>query len=309
MAAADPNPSFPIRPAGTEENQTFLRPLGRAAGNSTALKVILGGKLRQLRMEAGLDPADVDRRLRFSPAKTSRMELARQGCKRADGLALLDLYGVENPQHREEFMRLLDRSHQPDWWKSWNDVLTSFFTPLLSLEGAAEHIRTYEPVYVPGLLQTSDYARAVILSESPNAQPHEVERRVKLRLERQRQLREPGASHLWAIIDESVLLRPVGGRDVMDAQNEYLIECAQRSNVVIQIASVDVTREVSIGTGVTHLNFALDDLANAVYVEYLTGAMFSQKPPDVERYQVLLDKLSACAMTPEESVEWLRGRH
>ncbi len=296
MAAADPNASL------------FVRPLGAVEKNPTALKLIVGGKLRELRVAAGLDPVDVDSKLGFSQSKTSRIELGRHGCKQVDALALLHLYGVDGEERVAEFLRLVDQSRRPDWWRSFSDVLSDFFTPLVALEGAAERIRTYEPFYVPGLLQTPDYTRAVIQAGPGHLLEHEVTRRVELRQERQRQLDQPDAPRLWAVIDESVLLRVVGGRDVMYAQLEHLLAMMERPRVTLQIAPLDVTAAVGVGTGVTYLRFALGDLKDAVYIEHLTDSTFTQKPQGVEQYRNMLDRLGACALTPAQSIAALRER-
>jgi transcriptional regulator with XRE-family HTH domain len=296
MAAADPNESL------------FARPLGAVAKNPTALKLILGGKLRELRTAAGLDQADVDQRLGFSRSKTSRIELGRHGCKRADALAFLKLYGVEGPEPVDEFLRLVEQSHQADWWRSFSDVLSGFFQPLVSLEGAAEHIRTYEPFYVPGLLQTPEYTHAVIEAGPGRNLPHEIERTIELRQERQRQLEGPDAPRLWVVIDESVLLRSVGGREVMRAQLLHLAKQAEHARITLQITPLAMSAAVGVGTGVTYLRFAQGDLKDAVYIEHLTDSTFSQKPQVVEEYRNMLDRMGACALTPARSVELLRER-
>lgn len=296
MAAVDPHASL------------FVRPLGSVEKNPTALKLILGGKLRELRLAAGLDPSGVDSQLGFSQSKTSRIELGRHGCKRADALALLRFYGVDGEERVDEFLRLVDQSRRPDWWRSFSDVLSDFFAPLVALEGAAERIRTYEPYYVPGLLQTPAYTRAVIQAGPGRLLAHDVMRRVDLRQERQRQLDQPDAPWLWAVIDESVLLRAVGGRDVMRAQLEHLVKMMERPRVTLQIAPLDVTAAVGVGTGVTYLRFAVSDLKDAVYIEHLTDSTFSQKPQVVEEYRDMLDRLGACALTPAESLAMLRER-
>ncbi|MBT2391988.1 helix-turn-helix domain-containing protein [Streptomyces sp. ISL-1] len=296
MAAADPNVSL------------FVRPLGAVEKNPTALKLILGAKLRELRLAAGLDPVDVDSRLGFSRSKTSRIELGRHGCKSADALALLRLYGVDGEECIAEFLHLVDQSRRTDWWHSFSDVLSDFLTPLVALEGAAERIRTYEPFYVPGLLQTPAYTRAVVQAGPGQLLAHDVMRRVDLRQERQRQLDQPDAPRLWAVIDESVLLRAVGGRDVMRAQLEHLVKMMERPRVTLQIAPLDVTAAVGVGTGVTCLRFALSDLKDAVYIEHLTDSTFTQKPQVVEEYRNMLDRLGACALTPAESLAVLRKR-
>ncbi|MEU9607321.1 helix-turn-helix transcriptional regulator [Streptomyces sp. NPDC048057] len=294
MAAVEPHQSL------------FARPLGAVEKNPTALKLILGGKLRELRTTAGLDPADVDRRLGFSRSKTSRIELGRHGCKRADALAFLQLYGVADEGVVDEFIRLVEQSHRPDWWHSFSDVLSGFFQPLVALEGAAERIRTYEPFYVPGLLQVPQYTHAVIKAGPGRLLSHEAVRRVELRQERQHQLDQPDAPRLWAIIDESVLLRTVGGPEVMRTQLRHLLAMMERPRITLQIAPLDVSAAVGVGTGVTFLRFALGDLKDAVYIEHLMDSTFSQKPSMVEEYRNMLDRLGACALTPVESAKVLR---
>jgi transcriptional regulator with XRE-family HTH domain len=296
MAAAEPSPSL------------FVRPLGAVENNPTALRLILGGKLRELRLRAGLDPADVDSRLGFSRSKTSRIELGRHGCKPADAMALLDLYGVQAPEQIAEFMRLVSQSRQSDWWRSFSDVLSDFFEPLVALEGAAATVRTYEPFYVPGLLQTPAYTDAVVRSGPGHLLMHEVERRVELRQQRQRQLDQPDAPRLWAVIDESVLMRSVGGTEVMREQLRHLVSMMGRPRVTLQVAPLEVTASVGVGTGVTYLRFALSDLKDAVYIEHLTDSTFSQKPQAVEQYRDMLDRLGACALTPKQSLELIEQR-
>jgi transcriptional regulator with XRE-family HTH domain len=296
MAAAEPSPSL------------FVRPLGAVENNPTALRLILGGKLRELRVRAGLDPADVDSRLGFSRSKTSRIELGRHGCKPADAMALLDLYGVQAPEQIAEFMRLVSQSRQSDWWRSFSDVLSDFFAPLVALEGAAATVRTYEPFYVPGLLQTPAYTDAVVRSGPGHLLMHEVERRVELRQQRQRQLDQPDAPRLWAVIDESVLMRSVGGTEVMREQLLHLLSMMERPRVTLQIAPLEVTASVGVGTGVTYLRFALSDLRDAVYIEHLTDSTFNQKPQAVEQYRDMLDRLGACALTPKQSLERIEQR-
>ncbi|MFE3329236.1 helix-turn-helix domain-containing protein [Streptomyces sp. NPDC059176] len=296
MAAVERSPSL------------FAGSMGAVESNPTALKVILGGKLRELRTAAGLDPSAVDVRLGFSRSKTSRIELGRHGCKPADALALLNLYGVQDEERVSEFLRLVEQSRRTDWWRSFSDVLSDFFAPLVALEGAAATIRTYEPFYVPGLLQTPAYARAVIQSGPGHLYAHDVERRVELRQERQRQLGVSNGPRLWAVIDESVLLRTVGGRDVMRDQLMHLVAMAQQARVTLQIAPLDVTASVGVGTGVTYLRFALGDLKDAVYIEHLTDSTFSQKPQVVEQYRDMLDRLGACALTPRQTRAMLEER-
>lgn len=161
---------------------------------------------------------------------------------------------------------------------------------------------------MPGLLQTSAYARAVIQSGPARLYTHDVQRRVDLRQERQRQLDQPDGPRLWAVIDESVLMRTVGGPQVMRGQLEHLAAMMQQPRITLQIAPLDLTASVGVGTGVTYLRFALSDLKDAVYIEHLTDSTFSQKPQVVEQYRDMMDRLGACALTPRQSLDLVQER-
>lgn len=310
MGAAEPVRSSPrIRPAAwpPERRQPLVGPLGRAEEHPTAVKLIVGNKLRRLREQAKLLPRDVERALGISKFRTSRVETGQAACREAEALSLLDLYRARDPEHVDEFMALVRLCHRPEWWKTWSDVAADFFQPLLALEGAAERIRTYEHFYVPGLLQTPDYARAVIRLEHPDLLPSEVDRRAELRNARKQHLWEPDGPVLWALIDESVLLRDFGDPAALRAQIEYLVSCADHPGIVLQIARMAATQQVPLGNNVTHLKFARSDLASSVYIEHLIGSVFSQDPQHVKKYQMQLDRLAACALTPEQSLEEMKN--
>ncbi|MFC5026499.1 helix-turn-helix domain-containing protein, partial [Streptomyces coeruleoprunus] len=264
--------------------------------------------LRQLREQLALSPAQVQRKLGMDRSKTSRIEKGRLAVKREQALALLDLYGVTDPDHVAEFLSLVELCHRPEWWKAWSDAAADFVQPLLALEGAAEVVRTYENFYVPGLLQVPEYTCAVIRSEHPGLLPNKVMSRAELRDARKKHLDEPGGVTLWAIIDESVLHHDFGSPEVLRAQIAYLIRRAQHPSITLQIAPTSATRRVSLSHNVTLLHFAQKDLASVVYIEHLTTSHFSDKPDDAETYQAQLDKLAMYALTPEETVEVLERR-
>lgn len=267
---------------------------------SKAMARVLGNYLRSLRESKALSPASAGHHIRAHASKISRMETAHVSLKARDVEDLLALYGV-GADERAEIARLVQRSSQPDWWQSYGEVVPDWLQQLIGLERDAHVIRTYETQFVPGLLQIPAYAQAVVLSGHRLAPPDEVEKRVNLRLERQRRMSEPGAPVLWALIDEGVLYRPVGGRDVMRAQLEYLVEALRQPGVRLQIASYEASAAATPGAAVTYLRFAQGFLPDVVYLEHMTSAVYVDRLEDLDKYRAALDELSALAATPAAS--------
>ncbi|WP_405577858.1 helix-turn-helix domain-containing protein [Streptomyces sp. NBC_01190] len=261
---------------------------------------VLGTYLRGTREQAGLTPARAGAHIRAHASKISRMETAHVSLKARDVEELLALYGVDE-QEIAQIAVLVRRSAQPDWWQPYGEVVPDWLQQLIGLERDAHVIRTYETQFVPGLLQTPAYARAVVSSGHRFAAPAEVERRVALRLERQRRMWEPGAPVLWALIDEGVLHRPVGGPKVMYDQLTYLLDVLRQPGVRLQIASYAASAEATPGTAVTYLRFAQGFLPDVVYLEHMTSAVYLDRLEDLDRYRAALDGLSALAATPAAS--------
>ena len=194
------------------------------------------------------------------------------GFKDRDIVDLLTLYGVTDEAQREELRGLASRANSPGWWQDYSDILASWFEEYLGLEEAAVQICTYEAQFVPGLLQTEDYARAVILLEYSN--PKEINRRVSLRIARQAILSGPKPTSLWAVLDEAALKRPIGGARAMRAQLKHLIEMSQQPNVTIQIMPFTAGGHAAAGGSFSVLHFAEDDLPDMVYLEQLASAQY-----------------------------------
>ncbi|MGH3391710.1 MAG: DUF5753 domain-containing protein, partial [Actinomadura sp.] len=185
------------------------------------------------------------------------------------------------------------------------DVLPSWFEIYIGLEAAASRIRAYEVQFVPGLLQTEDYARAVIRLGHLEATPEEVERRVTMRMTRRECLTGPDAPRLWAVVDEAVLRRPLGGRTVMRAQLTHLIEITELSNVTLQIVPFEALGQAAAGGPFAILRFAESEITDIVYLEQLTSAVYLDKPADIDKYLRTMDGLCAAAVQPAETVELL----
>src|SRR6266498_5811564 len=191
------------------------------AGGPTVLRMLLGAHLRRMREARGITREAAGWEIRSSESKISRMELGRVGFKERDIADLLSLYGITHQDERAALLALARQANTPGWWQRYGDILPSWFQTYLGLEEAATLIRTYEVQFVPGLLQTEDYARAVITHGNPGAPAEEIERRVGLRMKRQQLLARSDAPQLWAVVDEAALRRLMGSPAGMAAQLEH----------------------------------------------------------------------------------------
>lgn len=203
-------------------------------------------------------------------------------------------------------MELVRRADEPAWWQAYNDVTPTWFQSYLGLEATATLIRTYEVQFVPGLLQTPDYARAVVLLGHAGAPPEEIERRVALRIHRQELLTREDPPQLSAVVDEAALRRPIGGQQVMRDQISALIEASQRPNVRLQIIPFNAGGHAAAGGAFSILHFADGGLPDVVYVERLTDAAYLDQPDDVDQYTVAMEQLVDEAERPHRTGEILR---
>ncbi|WP_280395748.1 helix-turn-helix domain-containing protein [Nocardia brasiliensis] len=273
---------------------------GVAERGPTALRIAVGGQLRKLREYRGITPQEAGDHIRGSYAKISRLELGRTGFKERDIVDLLDLYGVADSEQRAMFVDLARKANEPGWWHRYNDLLPQWFETYVGLEGAARLIRTYEGQLVPGLLQTANYAAAVV---GMGEKTDEAARRVELRSDRQRILNTPGGPVLWAVLDEAVLHRPVGGAAVQREQIEHLVHMSTKPNVTIQVLSYRSGGSAAAGSSFTMLRFAEQDLPDIIYLEQLTTALYLDRKEDVRLYRGVMDRLSVQAESPDRSRE------
>jgi transcriptional regulator with XRE-family HTH domain len=278
---------------------------GGSTGGPTALRMMLGAHLRQLREARGISREDAGWRIRSSESKISRMELGRVSFKERDIADLLTLYGVSAQDERDRLLALARNANTPGWWHRYGDVLPNWFQSYLGLEAAAGVIRTYEIQFVPGLLQTAEYARAVILLGHRNASADEINRRVSLRMDRQRILTRRDPPHLWVVMDEAVLRRPVGGRSVMRGQLAALIEASKLPNIRLQVIPFHTGGHAASGGAFSILRFRDQDLPDVVYVEQLTSAIYLDKRDDVDHYVAAMETLAAEADTPQRTAAML----
>ncbi|GII22377.1 transcriptional regulator [Planosporangium mesophilum] len=274
------------------------------AGSPTALRIVLGAHLRRLREAAEISRHEAGYSIRNSESKISRLELGRVSLKERDVADLLTLYGVADEEQRTAFLDMVKRSNEPGWWHRYGDLLPDWFHDYIGLEEDATRILTYEQQFVPGLMQTEAYARAIASHGRPELGGKEIDRRVALRMQRQTVLARPGAPRLWAVIDESVLHRPIGGRDVMLAQVECLLELTRKPQVTLQVVPFRLSGYAAEGS-FTMLRFSEPELPDLVYIEHLIGALYLDKPVEIELYSRVFDRLTVDAETPANTRQLL----
>jgi transcriptional regulator with XRE-family HTH domain len=285
--------------------------LGTAGGHApkgaptgpTVLRIGLGGALRRRREAAGVTRERAGEAIRASPAKISRLELGRVGFKERDVADLLTCYGIRDPAERAQFIDLARQANTPGWWHRYSDLLPSWFETYLGLEQAASVIRNYEIQFVPGLLQTRDYARAVTMLG--HSDPVEVERRVELRIQRQALLTGPNPPTLWAVVDEAALRRSLIGPEQSRAQITHLVEMNELPNISLQVAPFSYGGHAAAGGPFAILRFAEPDLPDIVYLEQLTSSLYLDKRADVEHYAAVMDRLCAQVEQPDRTAEIL----
>jgi hypothetical protein len=280
---------------------------GGAVGGPTVLRMLLGAHLRRLRDAAGVSREDAGWEIRSSESKISRMELGRVSFKERDVADLLTLYGVDDDDERTRLLTLAREANNPGWWHRFGDVLPSWFQSYLGLEAAAALIRTYEVQFVPGLLQTRDYAAAVVLLGHGKAGPDEIDRRVRVRMARQDLLTRANPPQVWAVIDEAVLRRPIGGREVMRGQLDALLQATKLPNVHLQVVPFRVGGHAAAGGAFSILRFPDSDLPDVVYVEQLTSALYLDKRDDVDHYAAAMERLCVEAEPPDRTAEILEA--
>jgi len=262
----------------------------------------LAMELQRRRESTGMSREEVARQLEWSTSTLFRIETGRSRPQPGNVRALLELYGITGPE-RDGLIQLARDARQPGWWHSFRDVLPNPYEVYIGLEAGAASIRNFEPSVVPGLLQTEDYARETFRNGPIELDPEEVERLREVRLARQKILARADRPRLWAIIDEAVIRRVVGGTEVMRGQLRHLADSAQLGKTTIQV----VPYRAGAHAGTTG-PFVILDLPEptdplVVYVETLAGDIYLEERSDVERYTLAFDRLRAASLHPDDSVQ------
>jgi hypothetical protein len=265
----------------------------------------LAAELLRLRETAELSREHVAEQLGWSVSKLWRVETARSRAHHGDVADILDIYGITG-QQRDALTKLAREARRRGWWHSYADVLADGFDVYVDLEADASAIRTYESQLVPGLLQTPHYAHAVLTAAWVTTEPDEIDRRVAVRMRRQELIAARDKPYqLWAILDEAVLRRAVGGQQVMHAQLTRLAEAARQTNITLQVLPFSAGAHIAmLGTFVL-LSFPEPADADVVYLETDTSSLYLEEPPEITRYGEIFDHLRAAALAPRESAAFI----
>lgn len=262
----------------------------------TFVRFQLGAQLRRVREDAGVTAEQAAEVIEVSASTLRRIEAGRVGIKGPALNALLDRYGVTDAELRETLLSMAKTGKQRGWWAKYGD-LPSSYRQYIGLESAAEEVQNFETLVVPGLLQTPDYARAMMAEDPFEPSPDAVERRVAVRMQRQ-ELITSGRLRLVAVLDEAVLHRQIGGPSVTAAQLTALLDAGKRWNVTLQVIPFREGAYASMLSSFHILNFA--DGPSVVYIEGLTGDLYAEGE-DVRRCTVVFNSLRAAALSPTDS--------
>ncbi|OUC97660.1 helix-turn-helix domain-containing protein [Streptosporangium minutum] len=269
-----------------------------AGTNPTLRRRQLASRLRELREQAGKSIKEAAEQLECSPAKISRIETAQRGALPRDVRDLCLFYGMTEQTQIDALMSLAREAKQQVWWQETEDV---DFRPFLGLEIDATSISEYETTTVPGLLQTEEYARAIIKGYLPRMDPDVLEERVAYRLRRQERLHGPNPPKYWVLLDESVLHRHVGGVDVMRKQLEHIEKTSELPHVTIQVIPFTVGAHMGFDSAFVLLEFSDPTIGDTVYLDTLMGSFYLEKAKELERFRETLNHLRAVALSPQES--------
>jgi Domain of unknown function (DUF5753)/Helix-turn-helix domain len=275
-------------------------------GSPTVLRMILSRQLQALREKAGMSYLQAGEAIYSSEWTIRRMERSEGGLKPLTLKSLLTAYGITDQSEIDAFLALARQAGTPGWWHSYDDILPPWFRTAVGLEEAATLIRAYEPQVIPGLLQTQGYIRAITAASFPTATEDFSERAVALRLARQEILHRPDPPRYWAVLDETALRRPIGGRHVMRDQIGHLIHAAQQPGITVQVIPFTAGWHPALYGMFWIFRFPDDQLPDIVYSEALTGADYLSTPGETARYTEALDRMCAQAATPEQTITILR---
>ena len=271
--------------------------------NPTVRRRRLGQELRRLRELKGMTAEEVAERLLVSQSKISRLENGRRSISQRDVRDLCGVYEVEDVRIVDSLMQMAKDSRQQGWWHSFGDIPYSVY---IGLETDAASLRVYDPQVVPGLLQTREYAEALITGALPESAPADVEKRVQVRLRRQERISAAeNPLRLWAVLDEAALRREVGNKQVMIGQLEGLIEMSQLPHVTVQVIPFAMGAHPGVSGQYAILEFPDAADSSVVYIEGVTSDLYLEKAQDVQKYSVMYEHLRAQALNADQSREFI----
>ncbi|MFF5243617.1 helix-turn-helix domain-containing protein [Streptosporangium sp. NPDC000095] len=264
----------------------------------------LASELRRLRVERGLSMQEVAERMDLTAASVSRIETGRRGIRPRDLRAFLDMYEVPEAD-REPLMALSREARQRGWWQNYGDVLPGEYATLIGLEAEAASVRTYQQTLVPGLLQTEEYARAVVAATRPGDAEEEIERRVSVRMERQKRLADDRPLELSVVLGEGVVRQHMGTTETTATQLRYLAEVGRRPNIMIQILPYRAGAHQAMTGSFNIVGFPAPSDLDVIYLENMSSGLYLEDSADVRRYVAVFDYLRAAALSPADTAVML----
>ena len=263
----------------------------------------LGAELRRLREAHSLKLEEVAEELSLAPSTLSRIETGKAPTKSAYLMAMLDMYKVNDPGARKVLIDMAREGHRKGWWSIYDDVLPSGFDIYVGLEAEAQGLRSYETDVIHGLLQTTDYALAVLRELRPKDSEEQVARVVDLRMQRQRLLEQDPPLDLWLILDEGAIRRSIGGPNVMRPQLEHLIQASRWPNVTLQILAFEAGAHAGLVGPFSILEFPERTDSDVAYTESVGGMIYLEKDREVRACAEAFDRMRAAALSPSASHE------
>lgn len=266
--------------------------------NPTVRRRRLGSELRKLREAKGMTAEEVATRLLVSQSKISRLENGRRSISQRDVRDLCMVYGVDDERIVESLMTMARESRQRGWWHAFGDIPYSVY---IGLEAEATSIRNYQSLMLPGLLQTRNYAAAVVSGMQPEASPADVEKRVEVRMRRQERIHDEDPVRFWAVLDEAALHRVVGNPQIMREQLEHLAELSTLPHVTVQVIPYAIGAHPGMTGAFSLLEFPEASDSDVVYLEGVTSDLYLEREADVQLYTVMYEHLRAEALAPEQT--------
>jgi hypothetical protein len=271
--------------------------------NPTVRRRRLGQELRRLRELKGMTAEEVAERLLVSQSKISRLENGRRSISQRDVRDLCNVYEVEDQRIVDSLMQMAKDSRQQGWWHTFGDIPYSVY---IGLETDAASLRVYDPQVVPGLLQTRQYAEALIAGALPETAPADIEKRVQVRMRRQERITAPeNPLRLWTVLDEAALRRVVGNKALMREQLEHLVEQSQLPHVTVQVIPFEMGAHPGLNGQYAILEFPDAADSSVVYIEGVTSDLYLEKANDVQKYSVMYEHLRAQALNVEQSRQFI----
>ena len=277
-------------------------------GKPTVRSRRAGTELRRLREAAGVTTAQAAELLSCSPAKISRIENGIVSVRVVDLRLLLDRYGDQDQEHRAYLERLARESNKRGWWQDYDDTIPPYYADFIGLETDASYIKTWEATIVPGLLQTPEYARAVMLANPAMISPDKLENFISIRHERQARLEQGTDVRLDAVIWEAALITTVGSDEVQRGQLGRLLELMERPNISVQVLPLEAGDKASMSGSFVMFGFGRERSVSTVFVENLTSSQYLERDQELRGYTLVFDALRSAALSPAASAARIRQR-